>query len=232
MYRNAVYWFVLLLIIIVAGFWPSYFSRLGDADLHHHLHSVPMLAWVLLLIIQAWLICNGRRPLHRTLGRLSLLLAPLVFLSGIHVVGVDIAEREVPYGQHDVGIFWFGLFLAFAFALFYGLAIRHCKNLQLHQRWMAATALVFLVPGLGRFSVNLGQATGLPTPSFTQTLWIPLVISVILVFREWRAGRIFGPWPVFAALWAINIWAFNDIYRLDIFRGFAHWMASTWGAFG
>lgn len=231
MYRNAVYWFVLLLIIIVAGFWPSYFAQLGGAGLHHHLHAVPMLAWVLLLIVQAWLIRSRRRPLHRKLGRFSLVLAPLVFVAGIHVVGVDIAKRDLPYGTHDLGIFWFGLFLAFAYVLFYVLAIRHRRNLPLHQRWMAATALVFLIPGLGRLSGNLGQATGLPTPDFGQTLWVPLIFSLILILREWRAGHIYNPWPVFAVLWTINIWAFNEIYRLDFFRSFAHWMASLWSGF-
>ncbi len=230
MYRNAVYWFTLLLLIDVAGFWPSYFSRLGEAEFHHHAHSVPMLLWVVLLIVQSALIRSGNRSWHRTLGWSSLLLAPLVFVTAIHVTGVDITERDLPYRPHDVGIFWFGLFLAFAFAVFYTQAIRHRKKLALHQRWMAATALVFLIPGLGRLNEHLRRGFDLPLPDFVQTMWIPLVFAGVLVFREWRAGKVFNPWPVFMVLWAINLVAFHNLYRVDAFRAFAQWMARTWGA--
>lgn len=57
-YRNAIYWFALLLIILLVGFWRSYFSELGRGSLHvtHHVHGVAMLLWVLLLMVQSWFI--------------------------------------------------------------------------------------------------------------------------------------------------------------------------------
>lgn len=70
LYRNAIYWFTLLLIILVVGFWQSYFSQLGRGSLHitHHVHGIAMLLWVLLLMTQSWFIRTGRRTGHLLIG--------------------------------------------------------------------------------------------------------------------------------------------------------------------
>lgn len=61
LFKNAFYWFILLALILIAGFWNSYFSRLGEvAHVTHHFHAVAMLAWMALLILQSWLIRNRK----------------------------------------------------------------------------------------------------------------------------------------------------------------------------
>ncbi len=40
MYPRAYIYFTLALAISVAGFFPSYFGRLGDTDLKHHFHGI------------------------------------------------------------------------------------------------------------------------------------------------------------------------------------------------
>ena len=84
MYKNAVFYFLALLVILVGGFWRSYFSQLGgEITLAQYFHGISMLLWVLLLITQAWLIRTNRRPIHRLSGRASFVLAPLVVGSGL-----------------------------------------------------------------------------------------------------------------------------------------------------
>lgn len=58
---------------------------LGRGSLHisHHVHGIAMLLWVLLLMMQSWLIRSGRRTGHRFLGRSSLILAPVIVGSGL-----------------------------------------------------------------------------------------------------------------------------------------------------
>ena len=59
-YRNAPWWFIALFILTLVGFWESYFSDLtGDVHITHHAHGVTGLAWLLMLIIQPWLIHHG-----------------------------------------------------------------------------------------------------------------------------------------------------------------------------
>ena len=50
-YRNAFYWFCLLLVVSILGFWRTYFSQFGQGTVHitHHAHGISMLllVWVL-----------------------------------------------------------------------------------------------------------------------------------------------------------------------------------------
>jgi len=45
MYRNAVFYFIVLLGVLLIGFWRSYFSKLGapDVTFEQHFHGVVML---------------------------------------------------------------------------------------------------------------------------------------------------------------------------------------------
>jgi len=57
MFRNASFYLIALLGLIIAGFWPSYFSvPPADLRLSLHVHGISMLLWLSLLIAQPWLI--------------------------------------------------------------------------------------------------------------------------------------------------------------------------------
>lgn len=85
-YRSAVFGFLGLLAILVAGSGKTYFSVLFQGlDKTHHFHGIVMLLWVLLLINQAWLVRSRRFDIHRITGKISYVLAPLVVISGIVV---------------------------------------------------------------------------------------------------------------------------------------------------
>lgn len=92
-FRNVVFGFIAVLVVLVAGFWESYFSVLFQG-MHptHHFHGITMLAWVLLLITQAALVRKRRFRLHRMTGRISYVLAPLVVVSGV-LVNLHFIER-------------------------------------------------------------------------------------------------------------------------------------------
>ena len=86
-YRNIGFFFLLLLVLVVAGFTPrvpdmpffGYFSQLarsGHAQipLVIHLHALGAVAWFVLLCTQAFLIRANRTRLHRLLGKASVLV--------------------------------------------------------------------------------------------------------------------------------------------------------------
>ena len=230
MYRNAVFYFLAALLILIGGFWTSYFSRLGgDISFGHHFHGISMLAWMLLLIVQAWFIREGKRPIHRTVGKLSFLVAPAVIMSGAYITLENIAGQAVPYSQFGLSIFWFGAFLVAMFAIVVWLAIRHRKNLQLHQRYMASTTLVFLVPGLSRLFGKIGATFEVWTPSFIQTMAIPGIIALVLIFDDYRKGKIRSPYIVVACIWAVGMWGFMNLYKYSWWTDFANWSRTLVG---
>lgn len=225
LYRNAFYWFCVLFAVSVLGFWRSYFSQLGSAHVTHHAHGITMLLWVALLITQSWLIRTRRNPMHRTLGKVSFVLAPLIVVTAVWVNVHFVRDAEAPFPDELVSFYWFGYFLAIAFAVLYGLAIVHRRRVQLHARYMVATALIFVVPGLGRALGNyLPPLIGWAPTSF-QVLLVPLAIGLWLLFLDWRKGATLRPYLVFNGLWLGNLVMWELAPRMDVWHGLLAWAA-------
>lgn len=228
-YRHALAAFGLLLLVSIVGFWRSYFSRFTAPDVHitHHAHGLVMLAWVLLLIAQAWLIRSGRRRHHRHLGRISFVLAPLVVATAVWVNLRFLGQFDLtkPIPPVELGFHWFGWFLPAAFAIGYGLAIVHRRDAARHARYMASTALVFLIPGLGRATGNyLPQLIGW-APSPLQLMFVPLGIAAFLWLRDRRAGQPTGPFGLVTALWAVNLAGWAALPQIAAWQSFSLWVA-------
>jgi uncharacterized membrane protein len=86
-------YFALALCITVTGFWPSFFSRLPRTPAAHLIHGSSATAWMLVPVVQAWLITHGKVKAHRILGRVSLLLAPVVAVSGLRVIQIMVLKN-------------------------------------------------------------------------------------------------------------------------------------------
>lgn len=228
LFRNAFYWFIALLVVLVIGFWKSYFAKLGTGEVHwtHHFHAIAMLAWVLLLISQSWLIRNRRNTQHRALGKLSFVIAPAVFLSAIAVNNYFPTQAKNILDPDSLGIFWFGYFLAVLFAVLYVQAIRYRRTMQLHARYMVATGLVFLNPGLIRVVFTYIAPLGVWVPTFFQLFFVPLLIGLWLMALDLRKGAPHQPFLVFSVLWAINLVIWLLVAKWEWWRSFAESMAS------
>lgn len=224
LFQNAFYWFVALLVILLVGFWPSYFSRLTEPmHVTLHLHSIAMMAWVLLLIAQAWFIRNRKLSNHRALGKTSFVIAPLVVITGIWVNLHFQGRVDQPLAIPVQAIFWFGFFLPLLFAYLYAQAIRYRRTMPLHARYMILTGLVFLIPGFGRALDNLLEPLGLWTPNFLQMLFVPLIIAVIWMASDWRRKQPYQPQLIFSVLWAANIALYVLLPKWGVWNDFCAW---------
>ncbi|MDX1556160.1 MAG: hypothetical protein R3212_09050 [Xanthomonadales bacterium] len=224
MYANAPYWFAALLVLTLLGFWPSYFSpKASTATVAQHFHAVTMLIWVLMLIVQPWLIRKRRRDVHRVIGRSSLLVALLVVTSALYVVRDNLVGLPQPYPPIGLSFFWLGFASALFYAMLYSLAIINRKDMQLHARYMAATALTFVVPGLGRLMTRLGQATGADWLNFMIALWVPVLIGCVMMVHDLRKGRVRLPWVLATVAWTAIVIGFHLLPRFGWFSAFADW---------
>lgn len=161
-YRNAGFFSIVILCVLTWGFYKTYiqfFPGFQGFKAVHHIHGMLMMLWVLLLIVQPFLISMKRYKLHRTIGKSSYLLAPLVALSifivsgtGYHKMLADQAPLPVA-----VGILALNIPGAFAFTTFYILAMLHKKQSDIHMRYMIGTALLMIGPGLGRGLITYGN---------------------------------------------------------------------------
>lgn len=227
MYRSAPYWFAGLLVLSFMGFWPSYFSPgASSATFAQHFHAVAMLIWLLMLIAQPWLISSRRRGVHRLIGRVSLLLAPVIVVSALLAVYDNLARLPQPYPPIGLSFFWLGLGSAMYFAMLYSLAILNRRDMQIHARYMVATSLVFIVPGMGRLLTRIGQAIGMDWLNFQIALWVPVLIGALMIFQDSRKGRIRLPWVLATVSWTVVVLGFYFLPRFAWFSSFADWYLS------
>jgi len=80
-YRHSVFFFAFVAISALFGFWPGYLSQTSGKDVLVHVHGALLSLWLAMLITQAYLIRTDRRELHKQIGKLSYVLAPLVLIS-------------------------------------------------------------------------------------------------------------------------------------------------------
>jgi hypothetical protein len=86
-YYNLGYWFLLLILLVLAGFYSSYFLVFFQpSPLITHVHFTLMTLWIAMLIVQPFLIKYKKVAIHRKLGKVSYLLVPLVLVSGFLMI--------------------------------------------------------------------------------------------------------------------------------------------------
>jgi hypothetical protein len=186
--------FVAALAVTLLGFWPSFTGGLGPLDPIRVLHGVLATTWMVMLVVQSWLIGHGWSRAHRWIGRTSLVIAPALVISAAVVVR-DMLGPQSHFGvPMRLTLAWIDIWSLALFSLLYGLAIAKRRTMFLHARFMASTVFVALPPALGRlYGMNIpslkGLAGALP-PSF----WTVEAVLVGLILWDGVKGRWLTPW--------------------------------------
>lgn len=177
-YRNLAYLSIIIFILVVIGFYPTYFGlfpKFENVAYVVHLHTGALLLWSFLTIAQPFLIRTKKIQLHKLLGKLSYLLAPIIVYTTL-ALGRHMFFQRDGYVSMESNLK--SLFLTFShmflFSLFYGLAILHKKTAAIHMRYMIAASFVVLAPAIVRIDFSW---TGL---EFNRLLFSYLFVDVLL----------------------------------------------------
>jgi hypothetical protein len=226
-YRNVSIFVVLILIGVQWGFYKNYTSQFpefkGSTSIHH-IHGALMMVWLVLLFVQPLLIMTGRNQLHRTIGKSSYVIGPLIIIS-LFLVGRAAYFNDIQRGAPmniNLAIRALDIRGLLSFALFWALAMINRKNSAVHMRYMIGTAILAIGPGVGRGLIN----------SFGLSLWDGLaatdmidiaIVSVLLGYDFYKKRnptpyliilavlvvsaviwqlRLSTPWQAFAGKWA------------------------------
>jgi len=166
-YRNTSIFIFIILIGVQWGFYHPYTSQFPvfkDATPLIHIHGALLMTWILLLIVQPLLIQYGRAGLHRKIGNVSWVLGPLIITSLFLIGRAGYARGLGVEPEHDNLTFIVLDMRGFiSFAIFWSLAMGYRKNSNSHMRYMIATGILAIGPGVGRglifsFGMNLGDA--------------------------------------------------------------------------
>lgn len=153
-YRNSAVLIVLIIFGIQWGFYKTYtsqFPEFPNATYVIHLHGAALMAWLVMLVVQPILIATGRNQWHRKLGQLSWVLGPFA-ITMLFLVGRGSYYRVPdPLNTPDfLSTMVLDIRGFLSFAIFWALAMIHRKDPNAHMRYMLATGLLGVGPGVAR----------------------------------------------------------------------------------
>ena len=241
LYENLGYWFLVLVLLAVAGFYTSYLLIIFQPTLPIiHIHFVGMTLWMMMLVAQPFLIKYKKLSIHRMLGKISYVLVPLVLLSGFLMIRHSY-YREIDGLQHKanqglillnndqilqqaaayeaIAFFWL-----FMFITFYSLAIINRRNSTVHARYMLATALSLLGPIVDRIVFFVFKLKTLTTsiPIEVVAFFIADIVLAILLWKDYQEKR-----PIKALRIALLIYIIGQVlyFTIPYTSGWQHFVA-------
>lgn len=228
-YKYGHYFVGFVLLVTLAGFWPSYFTLVGKVPFAFHVHAVTALSWLTLLIVQSVAIHRRHNAFHKLLGKASFVMFPLLIVGFVMIINVSAARfaaQESPFIALLGPSFGIGMAIAIAayLTLFY-LALRNRRNVRLHAGYMLATPMILFESPFSRLMdqafpwMNVIGSEGprqvLDTIVVSDTM--VAIFAMGLYFMDRKNG---APWLVatfFVLLQAVAMWFAPDIDGLGQF---------------
>ena len=195
-YRHAPYYVLVVIAVIVLGFWPSYFGAWGEAPWQFHAHGIAASLWVTMVLAQSWTAHRKPHlPLHRAVGKASLLLFP--FLIGGLCAIIDRTGKGFVAGDGPVRMMLGGSFLigmavaAAAYVTVFYRALKYRRQVWVHAGYMLATPLILFESPFSRvlgqfvpaFMVNGPQDFDRIMPSILWSMALELAIIAMIWLR-------------------------------------------------
>ena len=211
---NIVFLFIGIWLCAIIGFHKTYvifFPLFKGFRWEQHFHGAMLMSWLLMLIIQPLLIKYNKNSIHRNLGKISYLLAPLVCYSIFLVTKMVYYRETINRPESSVlGQLSLDIPTIFIFGLFFSLAMINRKDSAVHMRYMISTSLLLIGPGLGRALIIFG---GIPFPiSVSIVYYISEIIAVLFLLNDFRKGNNIKPFLTITIILAINhlCWGFQN----------------------
>ncbi len=227
-YRNTAIFIILITIGVQWGFYQTYTSQFPDfidKTVVIHVHGILLMLWLALLVVQPLLISAGKAKIHRTIGKISWVLGPLIIIS-MFLVGKGSFERHsaVVPEKEMLATMVLDIRGYISFAIFWALAMMYRKNSGAHMRYMIATGIIAIGPGVGRglinsFAVEFGS-------SLTITDLISLAIAGFLLVYDIYKKKNYKPFLIVFIVFLIGafLWQIRDTTAWQSFaKTYAAW---------
>lgn len=227
--NRLLYFFVLIFIITNLGFYKTYlihFPKFEGFAWVYHVHGMLAMAWILMLIAQAYLIRARKYDLHKLLGKLSYVIMPL-FLASLFFTAKEAYLTNIktkPQADVLANMTNGGTIDIFFIGLIYVLAMVYKKNVGFHLRFMTSTGLFILMPGLGRF---IFVFLGVPFPfALIPMILCGVGIGLIWLIMDIRNKKSAFPMGIYLVITLIMN-AIGIGSQSAWWQGFAKWWVET-----
>lgn len=223
---------ILFPIIVLIGFAPTYYLKPLFASppipsTLVHAHGILMGLWVVLFIVQVWLIRSKNMRLHMTLGKIGAALGVLIIIAGF-LTGVAAGKYGSNSNPPDIPALVFmvvPMFDVVFFAAFFGAAIYFRKRPADHKRMILLTVINLLPPSIGRFPFAFVLAGG-PLVFFG----VPALCAIFfIIYDKLVNGVVNKPFVIGAVLLILSYPARLALGSTNLWMQFATWLTS-WAA--
>lgn len=233
-YERAIFGLVAVLfpLIVVIGFSRTYYLKQFFASppipsMLVHIHGFSMSAWIVLFVVQTWLIRSKRVGLHMTLGWLGVAIGALIIATGFltGVAAAKFGSNATPPGIPPLAFMIVPVVDVILFGIFLGGAVYLRKRPADHKRLMLLTALNFLPPAIGRFPFEFVLSAG-PLVFFG----VPSLLAIaFLLYDRFRTGSFNRIYVAGALLLIVSYPVRLIVSGTDAWMSFAAWL-TTWAA--
>jgi hypothetical protein len=191
---------IAIAVLVLAGFARTFYLHglfgVPAPTTFMSFHGALMSGWILLFLVQTWLVSALRVRWHRTLGVFGACYAALVVVVGCMATLIA-AAREVrahsPFVSSQLDVLALELTQMLLFACLVGAAVRFRNRHDWHKRLMLLATLCILPNAVVRLSL-LTSSELLSQNIALLTLWALLVVTVIALdaFRRRRLHPALG----------------------------------------
>lgn len=179
-YPRAVYYMLCVIAVIAIGFWPTYFAVASTSAWQFHAHAMAASLWVLLVMLQSWTAQRKTQlPLHRAVGKASLILFPFL-IAGLAAI-VDRQSRDLlandPFNLvYGPGVMIGTMVAMAAYVTVYFRALKFRRKVWVHAGYMLSTPLIL-------FESPFGRAAAFVVPAFQ--VKSPADLSPVMASIQW-----------------------------------------------
>lgn len=243
-YPRAHYFVLVVIVVIVAGFWPSYFAPWGSVPWQFHAHGMAASLWVTMVFAQSWTAHHRQLALHRAIGKASLFLFP--FLIGGLAAIIDVTAKRYVAEADPVRVMFGGSFLigmAVALAAYltvYYRAMRYRRKVWTHAGYMLTTPLILFESPFSRllnmFMPGLVIAGAADLPLIMTSILLSMALELVVIALVWLKYRErAAPFLVAGAFIAVQIVTMGWLGDLPMLKSLLSALAqvpsvAVWGA--
>jgi hypothetical protein len=119
-----------------------------------------MTAWVVLFVMQVWLVSSRRTKVHQRLGVWGAILAALVLIVGVATSLTAAARGSSVPNIPPLSFLIVPLGDMVVFGVLIGIALYYRRRMEIHKRLMALAALYLLTPAIARIPLSFIQNGG------------------------------------------------------------------------
>jgi hypothetical protein len=208
---------LLMGLIAVFGFWPTYFGPLVTGTIAQplliHIHATVFTGWLVLFLTQAVLAATKQVTWHLRLGKIGIGYGALLIVVGL-ITGA-LRSSRLPLGGPAEDLLFAATADMIVFAGFFTAAIAYRRKPQVHKRLMMVAANMLLIAAVARMTFIPPPPAGLPL--FFAIWFLPLISA--MAYDWWSRRRIHTVYFIGVAAFVVRILAIA-IHNTDVWHAF------------